>query len=159
MSTVIWYKGDMYADTQGTCESVIVDKVRVAVETTKMTKIFKEDGKLYGITGEIGGWFVFQNRRKKNGFYWGFTKAPESTIIEYDGENLIWWRFRQKRILGIYISRFVKGNMNGLDWIISGSGFDWALEALDRGLGPEEAIKYASKHDSFTNDEVIKVSL
>ena len=130
----------MYADTQGTIESVIIDEVKVATETTKMTKIFKEDGKLYGITGEIDGWFVFQDRRKKNGFRWGFTKQSKATVLEYDGENLIWWRFRQKRILGIYISRFVKLNLNGLDWVVTGSGFDclWKVSAV-RGQRPRAA--------------------
>lgn len=36
-----------------------------------------------------------------------------------------------------------------------GSGYEWALEAYSIGsMKPESAIKYAAKHDPFTNDIV-----
>ncbi len=160
MSTVIWYKGDMYADTQGTIDGETVDGVEMAPEIIQIDKIFKKDGKLYGVTGYLGGWDVFQDRRKKNGFYWCFTKQPEATILEYDGEKITAWIFKQTSFLGIYVSRFLKKNMTHCDeWVVSGSGNCHAVEALKLGLGPEEAIKYASRRDPYTNDSVIKVSL
>lgn len=162
MSTVIWRKGIMYADTQGTPKSKIIDGVEIPVETNITVKIFKENNRLYGVVGEIGGWQVFQDRARRNQrekWSWSFKKQWHATIIEWDGEELIGWHFHQKRILGIYFSRFKEEKLDKNKNAIMGFGEDFAIEALDLKLTPVEAIQYASDRDPWTNTKVMSLTL
>lgn len=161
MSTVIWQDGVLYADTQGSVGRVSFgDGEEFPVEIIIRTiKIVKEDGRLLGATGEIGGLWEFQSRKKKDGWYWGREKFFEALIIEWDGNELKQWKFYQKKILGIYVSIFKKKVLNFNQWAVMGSGADFAIKALKAGLMPSEAIQYASDRDPWTNDKVMALTL
>lgn len=162
MSTVIWDDGVLYADTQGSVGRVSFgDGKEFPVEIVRTIKIVKKDGKLLGATGEIGGLWAFQSRKKKDGYYWGRKKFFEALILEWDGKELKRWKFYQKKILGIYISIFKKKvlDANPNQQAVMGSGTDFAIVALEAGLTPVEAIQYASDRDPWTNDEVMVLTL
>ncbi len=164
MSTVIWHKGIMYSDSQ-ISEGKTIDENGVTLPKTigKGKKIFRVGNKIYGITGTIQGYEDFVKRGYKGTLRWDTKESLFALIIQWDGKKLIAWKLIEKKIFGTYFSWFKKTKF---DWknnpklvLYMGSGDDYAIEADDKGLTPEEMIRYASDRDPYTDDEVVSMSL
>lgn len=168
MSTVIWYKGKLYSDSRVTNDLLntetgdLVDRI-----IGKGKKLFRhpKKNKIYGVTGTLEGFADFKSRGYKGSLRWGTESSSKTLVIEWDGEHLIGWVYKEKYIkwLRIYISKFVKTKYNWKDApefkISMGSGTEYASEMLDYGCSIREAIQYASDRDEYTDDEVVTLEL
>lgn len=168
MSTVIWYKGKLYADSRITNDRFNAETGELKDRVIrKGKKIFrhKNKNKIYGVTGTIEGFSDFIARGYRGSWKWNTVPGDNALIIEWNGKKLIGWIYKEKHIkcLGVYISWFEKQEHNWKDHpelkLIMGSGTPYANIALDHGHSIREAIQYASDRDEYTDDEVFTLSL
>jgi len=158
MSTVIWHKEKLYADTQVSKLIMNEKGEKELVCSHKCTKLFKIGNVIYGATGTLTGWNNFKHRKFKRMPRLSINEPDEVDIIEYNGEKLKVWDWQEWKIpiLNWYIFRSSLRIVKPTEctWISSGSGGVAASEALKAGLTAIEAIQYASDRDIWTNDEV-----
>ncbi len=158
MSTVIWHEEKLYADTQ-VSELIMNEKgERELVSSHKGTKLFKIGNVIYGATGTLTGWDSFKNRKFKRMPRLAINEPDGVDIIEYNGEKIKVWDWREWKIpiLTWYIfrSHLRTFNPNTCMWVVSGTGGSAAISALKAGLTPTESIQYASDRDIWTNDDI-----
>lgn len=164
MSTVIWYKGVLYSDSQVSNGDIINESGETIPKIIKKgKKLFRANNTLYGVTGTLEGYANFVKRGYKGSWYWSITPFWFALIIQWDGKKLITWKLIEKKIFGIYFSWFKKSE---IEWnsrpkliLFMGSGSEYAMEADNKRLIPEEMIQYASDRDPYTDDDVVSMNL
>ena len=164
MSTVIWYEGILYSDSQVTSEEITDEKgITLSKTISKGKKLFRVGNKIYGVTGTLNGYSDFISRGYSGFWRWSRESSLFALILEWDGKKLISWRLMEKKIWGFYFSWFKKIEHN---WrnnsklvLYMGSGNGFAIEANKKGLTITEMIQYASDRDPYTDDEVVSMSL
>lgn len=160
MSTVIWYKGIIYGDTQITRTILQLDGTEI-IEIDKGEKIFKIDDKIYGITGTLEGWNDFISRKFKSIWYWDLQPFHYAIILEWDGKTMIQWKACFKKFLWFHFCRFIPTELTcSCDTVLTmGWDQDLAMSAMKMGLTPKESIQYVSDRCIGTNDDVMSVEL
>ena len=164
MSTVIWYKGVLYSDSQLSNGKTVDEKgVKIPKEIKTGEKLFRVNNRIYGVTGTLNGYHDFVKRRYKGSWRWSLNSSNFALIVQWDGKNLISWKLIEKKIWKFYFSWFEKTEYiwksNPGLILYMGSGDDFAIEANEMGLNEKEMIQYASDRDPFTDDNVVSMSL
>jgi len=134
MTTIAWDGKTLAADTQLTMSGVDVG-------TT--TKIIKLSGKIYiatagyhAQTGIFKDWILGgepQDKKPEVSDDFAAFKLTNTGLFEYD---------------------FLLYPMEVTNRCAIGSGWEWAMAAMDHGDDAEQAVKYASTRDVFTNSLV-----
>lgn len=163
MSTVIWYKGVLYADRRLSQGDNLVwkDGKQYPEKYFDGIKMFQHGNAVYAVTGKRAGWVYFQ-KMKLMAFplriidrliTW---KLPTSWLISWDGKDLHTWNYRERKFFGITFSWWEHEKVNYEDetLLTMGSGGEYAREAINLGLTPHEAIAYASDRDPYTDSNV-----
>lgn len=168
MTTVIYTKGRVYSDT---CSTTLVEGKPVEQEKTK--KIFRIGDRIFSGAGYLR---ILEILRKPIprvflgtfGFYPiildsknnPFSSADDTTTLMVVSEKHITirrvkcvhinsWLMFIKPVKTIFFDDISKTEIS------FGSGQEYAFSRIDRGRCPINAIKFASKYDYYTNDDVI----
>lgn len=174
MTTIIVDRkeGKVYSDSRCTNTTVSgVFKKKEQYTHSKVKKIYRVKGHIITGCGSLGMLLHVVKRfhkdsRLPNSFFVKSKYDHDSTIImvskqclgknytaryELSVKNL---PFRWKRVK---VEKYLLGE--DVSHSIYGSGQLLAMGALEQGASPEEAIKIASKHDMYTDDDVKVVCL
>lgn len=188
MSTVIFFDGVLYADTQGTETAIEASggyKVGDIMRKSQVQKIFKVDNGpcsktlIMGFVGTVAGgedflkWTASGRSADKN-----YTFETVFHAFEYDGITLTKWSIKSDNWKWRKINdkwRYCKTNKFVIDneyiyhlynkepdrvlYATIGSGSSYAIGHLEIDKNPVAAIRTASKCDHFTNDRIEKVDL
>ena len=170
MSTVIFYEGVFYADTQET--TGFVDNYTSIDRCSKLQKI---GNSIFGFAGHTKILNKFIAWAKS-----GYPPEGKEFIVkgrytfralQYNGDSVTCWKLKELNGLKDLFLAFCGGRVryrfvvesdlpvDDIMWRAFGSGKEYAAGAIEMEKDPVKCIISASKHDPATNSVVEKLSL
>lgn len=169
MSTVIWHQSCLYSDSRGTLDDKIIirDGLRYPTDYSPNTKkMFKINGVIYAGVGSLKALKKFTKMKSKTSdatkvFAFTLDERYKSFIFRWDGKNLDLFKGKPINFYFFNVMLWKRERLEYSDstYYMLGSGMDYALEAMDLGLEPEEAIHYAADRDPLTDHNIVKMTL
>lgn len=164
MTTIIFTNGTIFSDSKGvelipgeSYKNLKYNNSRVI--NSKAKKIFKRKNILYAYSGvksikatnQMKKWLLADGFHR---FLLSWTWRQLSAII-WDGQTLFFVETKKTKFFGRgrWKLDFVYKPLKTSIYII-GSGSLYAREAVKNGMDAREAIRYAAKHDPWTNNIV-----
>jgi 20S proteasome alpha/beta subunit len=137
MTTIICSREAMFADKRSTGGHIM-----------RVTKLFRVNGSVIGIAGNIEQALRFVEWRRTPEVKPTFADNSNFAALELTPDGwMIWWG---SEMVGIPVEE---------EYFAIGSGAGIALGAMAMGATPKEAIKVASWRDEATGSEVQSMSL
>lgn len=137
MTTIVCNRTTMVADKRATGNHIM-----------RVTKIFRVNGGLIGISGNIEQARRFIEWRRNPDAKPTFSDSASFAALELTSEGeIIWWGVE---MVGVPIED---------EYFSIGSGSAYALGALTMGASLKDAIKVAARWDEATGNEVQTMSL
>lgn len=137
MTTIVWDGTTLAADTQLTLGGSTVGGTQKIFELgTKANQIFIATAGYHAETGIFTEWIAK-----------GAPQDDKPTVHE----EFSAFKLTKK---GLFEYDFLLYRMEVTNKCAIGSGWQWAMAAMDYGASAEEAVKYASTRDVYTNDIV-----
>lgn len=131
-----------------TRSSIFADKRSTGGHIMRVTKLFRVNGSIIGIAGNIEQALRFVEWRRTPEAKPAFADNSNFAALELTADGgIIWWG---AEMVGIPVED---------EYFAIGSGSAYALGALAMGASPKDAIKIASRWDEATGSEVQSMTL